>query len=320
MWLATLALASSDEIANPRTAGGWIADPADVVPAEVEARVNTRIDALHRDLDAEIAVVVAPSDGGSPDDLALTLFDAWGIGDAQADNGLLMLVVGSDPASVRIHAGAGLAEVLPTEWVDHLEATITVDGIDDAVAQIDARLREHPDQARMGVGSVSGALDPQLRDTLAREFARLQATRTVVVTVLLMVALVGTVSAFGYAVARVRAGERTCPTCRVYMPMLSEADDDQHLTAGQVTEEQVGAVDYQVHQCPKCGQTRTFVVHQFWTPYVRCPQCTHRTRVVDRTTRIPAAPGVDGLDEIRESCAHCDYSSFHTRSTPALRA
>lgn len=322
MWLAALAF-GAPEIQSPRIRGAWIADAAELLPPDVEAALEARIDAVHRDLDAEIVVVTADHDA-----LALVdqWFDTWGVGDAVADNGVLIVVVDAPPAAA-IRSGRGLEAVLPDGWRAALVAARPDEApavaLSRMVDAVEARLREQPDAARLGSAAVDADAaplpgDPQLRGTLAREFARMQATRTVVVTGVLGLALLGTLSAFGYGLARVRRTERMCPTCHVEMPMLSEHDDDQHLSQGQVTEEQVGAVDYQVHQCPKCGQTRTFVVHQFWTRYMPCPQCNHRTRLVRRRTLVAAAPGVDGTDEILETCAHCDYRATHTRATPAL--
>ena len=55
------------------------------------ARVNARCAALERAAGAELAVVVVSLDGDAIENVAVKLFEAWGIGKKGADNGLLLL-------------------------------------------------------------------------------------------------------------------------------------------------------------------------------------------------------------------------------------
>lgn len=107
-WAAPLDVSS---IPNPRRDGAWVADAADVLPADVEGRINARVDRQQADLDAEIAVVTAHDVALPPKEFATTLLNPWGVGDADANNGVLVLLV-VDARRVEIAVGYGLEGVL----------------------------------------------------------------------------------------------------------------------------------------------------------------------------------------------------------------
>ena len=104
-------------VPNPRPAGGWVSDVADVIDAESERALNARAQALHEATDAELVVVtldsVAPE---TPRAFATELFDTWGVGDRDANNGMLVLLV-MDERRVEMEIGYGLEPVLPESWL-----------------------------------------------------------------------------------------------------------------------------------------------------------------------------------------------------------
>ncbi|MEQ1566176.1 MAG: TPM domain-containing protein [Myxococcota bacterium] len=312
-WFAAALAGTLDTVSDPREDHRWVADPIERLPPEAESVLDAELLELHRSLDAEVLVVTAP-DAEVSLDRARALLEQWGVGDAVAHNGVVVL---AGETRVQVARGDGLSEVLDDAWLSTTWRDRPVD-VGQVVADVGERLRAHPDAARLGRGAPDPSRD--VADTVWRRVLQSTAIRNLWVTGGLVGALAVSVSAFAGLVAWVRRREHLCPDCGVFMPMLSEADDDQHLTHGQVTEERVGSVDYQVHQCPKCGRTESFVVHRYRTEYTRCPQCDHRTRVVRRRTLVRAGPEQPGSDEIRETCAHCDYDVSYTRETPALDA
>jgi uncharacterized protein len=117
-WLFALSLPAwgefAESIPNPRQVDqGWVSDTAEVLSPKAETRINQAISELQRQNGAEIAVVTIkalPNDQ-SAKELAIELFNAWGIGEEDADNGLLFLVAVNN-RRVEVETGYGTEAVL----------------------------------------------------------------------------------------------------------------------------------------------------------------------------------------------------------------
>ena len=94
----------------PKHANHPVVDAANVVPPEVEAYLIADLMA-YRVMGNEAIVAVTVKDLGGDDvsSYAQRLFECWGIGDAQSDNGILILLAMREQR-VRIELGAGLAD------------------------------------------------------------------------------------------------------------------------------------------------------------------------------------------------------------------
>ena len=111
-----------DTIANPRqTNGSWVSDGAGVLQPQTEARLNQLIDQLEARNGSEIAVVTmdaVPKDQTAKT-LATALFNRWGIGKADVNNGLLFLVA-VDDRRLEVETGYGTETVLPDARVGRI--------------------------------------------------------------------------------------------------------------------------------------------------------------------------------------------------------
>jgi uncharacterized membrane protein YgcG len=86
---------------------------AGVLSPEQKAQLNRLIDQLERDTGAEVAVVILRrTQGATPKEYATQLFNRWGVGKREADNGVLMLVALGD-RRVEIETGYGMEAILP---------------------------------------------------------------------------------------------------------------------------------------------------------------------------------------------------------------
>ena len=104
--------AQAEQGTLPKPAGR-ITDLANVIDANVEAELDQRIDQLEQKTSHEIAVVTVPTLGGTTvEDYAVRLFKEWGIGQADKDNGVLVLVAPNE-REMRIEVGYGLEGILP---------------------------------------------------------------------------------------------------------------------------------------------------------------------------------------------------------------
>ena len=104
-----------EEIPNPRQEnGGWVADTADILNSSTEAEINRQISELEAKNGSEIAVVTVPetAPASTPKEFATTLFNYWGIGKQEQDNGVLFLISKGD-RRIEIETGYGVERILP---------------------------------------------------------------------------------------------------------------------------------------------------------------------------------------------------------------
>lgn len=94
-------------------ANGYVADVANVLSSDTVTHIVTQNESLTASTGGAIVVVTVDFlDGKDIDDYATELFNAWGIGDADRDNGLLILLaIGED--NYYTLQGSGLQSVLP---------------------------------------------------------------------------------------------------------------------------------------------------------------------------------------------------------------
>ncbi len=91
----------------------YVSDPNGLLRANTIMQIDTVLATLEQKTSAQVAVVMLPSIGDSNIfDFAQALFVKWGIGNADKDNGLLILYV-QDQRTIRFHTGYGLEGVLP---------------------------------------------------------------------------------------------------------------------------------------------------------------------------------------------------------------
>lgn len=102
------------DVPSPRGEGiiGYVSDPDDIIPELEEQRINELLYELEQKSSVEVAVVMLPSIGQDvPKSFAVDLFQKWGIGKSDTDNGLLILTV-MDQRRTEFEVGYGLEGIL----------------------------------------------------------------------------------------------------------------------------------------------------------------------------------------------------------------
>jgi uncharacterized protein len=100
-----------DEIDYPDYIG-YVNDFASILDASAESELGNMITDLEQDTSAEIAVVTIENlQGITIEEYAVVLFEKWGIGKQDLDNGLLFLVA-VEEREIRIEVGYGLEGVI----------------------------------------------------------------------------------------------------------------------------------------------------------------------------------------------------------------
>ena len=107
--------AAQDFPKNPNIADArsFVADPANMLSPETKAEVNRRLHGFRQGTSAEMAVAVVPEIGGmSIEEYSTELFRQWGLGKADNDNGIL-LVISTGAGKARIETGYGVEGAMP---------------------------------------------------------------------------------------------------------------------------------------------------------------------------------------------------------------
>lgn len=103
------------------TSDFYVLDQANFLSASAEAQFISNSQLLAATSGAQVVVVTLPTlEDESLEDFSLELGRSWGIGDADKDNGVLILLV-ADSHDIRIEIGYGLESVLPDGMTGRLQ-------------------------------------------------------------------------------------------------------------------------------------------------------------------------------------------------------
>ncbi len=100
------------QLAVPEHAGVWIHDEANVLSGQTKALLESVVKAERDSTSNQIAVLIIRSLQGEPlEEYSLKVAEAWGLGQKDKDNGVLLLIA-IDDRKVRIESGYGLEGTL----------------------------------------------------------------------------------------------------------------------------------------------------------------------------------------------------------------
>jgi uncharacterized protein len=151
--IAFLALLAAPSIAAsaqnlPELAGRRVVDEADMLDPQQEQQLTGKLEALDRNTTRQLVVVTIPNLQGHPvEDFAFRLGEKWKIGNAEADNGAILLIA-RDDKRVRIEVGDGLEGILPDAMAyfiirDHITPRFKVSDYPGGInAGVDALLEQ----------------------------------------------------------------------------------------------------------------------------------------------------------------------------------
>lgn len=104
------------------------------------------------------------------------------------------------------------------------------------------------------------------------------------------------------------------------MHKLSEEEEDRFLERGQITEEEIGSVDYDVWITEEEDDVLILRYARQFSKYSKCPQCGYRTWYLARSSIVRQATYTStGLREILHLCKNCDYRQVEHRTLPKLQ-
>lgn len=303
-------------IPNPRPSGGWVADPSHhLTPATIDS-LNALASALERETTDEIAIVVVDSTSGlEPEDFALAVHRAWGVGKASRDNGVVVLWVPAQRA-LQVSVGYGLegrlidgrvGRIRDEQFFPAFKAKEFDRGMLDGVGALVAAAREEGTPIERFKPGANDAGQPAQRKSI---IGWLIAALIVVPLALLGILI---------RVKTVRhRRHHPCPKCRSRMRYIDDpAERLPLLDAGQRVEERLGSVHHDFWLCPSCG-TRDSDAHVKSHAIEPCPKCKYRTVQKDTKVTVHATTRHTGEEKVTWQCANCDYSKAQLIITPKV--
>lgn len=266
----------------------------------------------------------------SIESFATRLFNAWGVGDAVRNDGVLFLVALGD-RQVRIELGAGygdrqsaaMQQVVDQRMLPRFRAGDFGGGIYDGASAALATLagwRPPAEPAPAGApglqasGLVSQPAEQPPSGTTRR--TKRPAIRIPWRTVGVLASLLLGVGAAGVGIWRRR--HRKCPFCTRAMTKFDEIADDMYLTEGQQAEESVRSVDYDVWRCGSCNFTDVVPYRRWFTSYKECPHCKHRTVYTESLTLVEPTYESGGQKKVTRTCSNCDFADSDILYLPQL--
>ncbi len=101
------------------------------------------------------------------------------------------------------------------------------------------------------------------------------------------------------------------------MRKLNEVEDDKYLEKGQVTEEKVKSVDYDVWITDDGQETLVLAYKRWFTKYSACPKCKYKTYFMeyDKVIRQPTYTS-SGEGEKKYKCVNCGHSEKRRYTIP----
>lgn len=101
------------------------------------------------------------------------------------------------------------------------------------------------------------------------------------------------------------------------MHKLDEKEDDKFLSGGQISEEKVKSIDYDVWVTDDYQETLVLAYKRWFSKYSQCPKCKFKTYYLEYDKVIRAATySSSGIGEKKHSCAHCGHSVTRQYTIP----
>lgn len=293
----------------------YVNDFAGLIPDEDAQIIRNKLKELKKARDIEFTVVTINSmtdygHDGPIEPFATALFNKWGVGNAQRNDGVMMLIALSD-RHMRIEVGSGygltknapMQEITDDVIIPRFKRDAYLDGIHHGVDYV--------------IHEVAGVWPGEYdANTAERLFGGVK--RTADRLGLWLLAILAPLAGVPLMLYRrwKRYHPRLCPVDGSKMELLDEEWDDTRLQDGQIAEERLKSVDYDVWHCQNCNHVTIEAYKSWFSRYGACRSCGFRTVEGVTTIVTPATTSSTGLKRIDYSCHHCNDSWSATHTIP----
>ncbi|NCA79161.1 MAG: TPM domain-containing protein [Sphingobacteriia bacterium] len=332
----------------------YVSNPDMILTSECENQINEILGRLEKETTTQVAVVVVDSiDTEDFYDFAYRLFNYWKIGDADKDNGLLILFV-ADQRTVKIETGYGLEGLLPDIVCDGILNEVMFPafkqgdydkGFLDGVQVVYDRLTtdEAKEELLVNKNFPKDEISPfaiylmiscliliicawaayfELKEMRGERNIRYRTMGTMLHRFILYGCIFLPVLPFTFWLWHIRKKTRydklQCCKCGQDMHLLSETEEDAYLSSGRQTEEKLKSVNYDVWVCDNCKNQKIFS-YVAASAYTVCPNCGSKTYklesnvVTTHPTTISTGRGIKTY-----CCKHCKYKGSQEYVIPVI--
>ena len=333
-----------------------ILDQADMLtPSEEQiVRDKLRLWRAQRGIEAFVVTIRSRASlgesGGTWESFATRLFNRWGIGTANRNDGVLILL-SKEERKIRIEVGsafgrrhdASLKRIIDEQMTPAFRAgrfgSGVIAALDSTIERLSGPLgtsKSLPPEAPApqlplpltSQAEQSTPVTPSTRPKPTVPKPKPKPTPSPVVRPTVrppepdsdptaVAALTGGLALGGWGLRHyLRRRRKKCSRCGTMTDLLDENTDDIHLDDGRKLEEAMGSVDYDVRKCPACGLVDVVPFRAWFTTTEDCPSCHYRT--VRRTSRILvyADYNQSGRKLIMRDCKKCGHHSEQTVIIP----
>lgn len=305
-----------EDVPNPRfVSGGWVSDTANLISPEGETQLNQLLSDLEAQSGTEMTVVTVDETkpAASPRAFTTDLFNFWGVGKAEQDNGVVFLVSEGDRRA-EVVVGYGLKAVLTQTEIELLLQREAIpdfkqenyeQGIIDASEALVNELFEPVAIASGEENSPGEAL------TLPNAVSRGISRNNQIPAIGSLVGLGGiAIALFGLLKKRPKL---KCDRCQTDMVKMDSGETTPHLSKAQSVAVQINSAAYTGWRCPSCREV-SIRRHRsyFKNGYSSCPHCQEPTVNSTRKTIRPATSRHRGRAEVSKLCKCCGYTDIET--------
>lgn len=310
LWLVTAILPATAQT-FPARSNTYVNDYADLLTTTQEREIADKLADLRKFRDIEMTVLTIDTRATygqlvTNEVFATTLFNQWGIGDRNRNDGVLFLVSRFD-RDMRIEVGSGYGRekddalkriidhvIIPKFRLDSYATGIT-NGVDHTIREI------------------AGAWPDQYEaNAVTRWWTDLRVWAGGFIFAAF--APIGWLIWRAYRAAD-RRRPRRCPVDGSWMPRVLEEFEDKHLDAGQQKEEELASKEYDVWICRDCNHVTIKGFNRWFSKQKLCNKCDFHTLESYNTERT-IEPSYERSGEQRTDfqCNHCDarYSTYAT--------
>ncbi|MFK7787330.1 MAG: YgcG family protein [Crocinitomicaceae bacterium] len=357
-----------NSVPNPKEGGllGYVSNPDRILSADDAGTIDNMCRRIEEQDSFQVAFVVLESIGEEvPKDFAGQLFNKWGLGNLNRDDGLLVLFV-MDQRRIEFETGYGTETVLTDYRCVEIQQEFMIPSF--KMGDYSSGLRAGAKALQMELtgkvvdrNAVRSAEEEAIQYQQEQETIRKNRNRNLIISLVVWHAIGLIIFLIGLLVARFRNDPYAkykainyfglwiwalvFPVTHVFvvifarrlrqryrdmirfsgktseiMRKLSEEDEDEYLSRGQITEELVKSVDYDVWITDKSDDVLVLPYRPLFSKYSTCPKCHFRTyyKVYDRQIVAPSYYSA-GKGERKHECANCKHVDRKTYHIPRLR-